>query len=676
MLHARVLRFGPVVFAAPLMGLLAGLSTPVVAQAVDSAGRDLSTLDIEELARIKVTAVARRPEAVAQASAAVAVISREDIRRSGAANLPEALRLLPGLAAARGGTRDWGISSRGFNQQSANKMLVMIDGRVVYSPIFAGVFWDVQRVPLEDIDRIELVRGPGAALWGANAVNGVINVVTRPADESRGGIAALTLGTNDQAQGEVRYGKGWGGESALRIYGMGSTEGGSDVVGGGSDLDDWQLGQGGFRADLRRGAGHFTFQGDVYAAGGGQRLQLPTPAAPFVEVVDQDLTTHGANILGRWSRRFSSRSDIGLQAYIDYAVRSQPAFFGRIGVTTFEVDFQHHLPLGQRQDLSWGLGYRLIADELTGGFTAAFDPPDRTVNLVTGFVQDEILVVPGRLSLNLGSKFEHNDYTGFELQPTGRFLWTPGLSTSIWGAVSRAVRTPSRLDSDIRLVAQVFDAPPITRVELRGSDVLEAEVLVAYELGYRIIPHERLSLDVTGFYHHYHDVRSFVPLPPESSGGDAVIPFVVSNNARSRIVGGTANVTVRVSPGSRLRGSYTYLDQTAGLQDDAPADAIPDVAPGLNPQHQVGLWASFDLPENVELDVLTRYVSRLKIDPEINDYLEADIQVAVALGERGRIALIARDLLSAQHVEFPPPGFHPARREVERQIRGKATWIF
>jgi hypothetical protein len=191
-----------------------------------------------------------------------------------------------------------------------------------------------------------------------------------------------------------------------------------------------------------------------------------------------------------------------------------------------------------------------------------------------------------------------------------------------------------------------------------------------------MIPHERISLDLTGFYHRYHDVRSFVPLPPESSGGTAVVPFVVSNNARSRAVGGTANVTLRMSPGSRLRGTYTYLDQTASLEDDAPANAIPDVAPGLNPQHQLWLWASFDLPENVELDVLTRYVSRLRIEPEVSDYLQADIQVAVALGERGRVALIARDLLSARHVEFPQPGFTLNRREIERQIRGKATWIF
>ena len=661
--------------AFPLVGLLVCLTASASAQTVDSTGGDLSTLDIDELARIKVTSVARRPEAVAQASAAVAVISREDIRRSGAANLPEALRLLPGLAAARVGTRDWAVSSRGFNAASSNKMLVMVDGRVVYSPIFAGVFWDVQRVPLEDIDRIELIRGPGAALWGANAVNGVINVITRPAGESRGGIAALILGTNDQAQGELRYGSGVGSTGAFRVYGMGSTEGSSDLETGGSDIDDWQFGQAGFRVDLPRGGDQtFTLQGDLYTAGGGQRLRLVTPAAPFLELRDEDLTAEGGNVLGRWTRRFS-QSDLAIQAYVDYAARSQPSSFGRIGVTTLDLDFQHHFPLGRRQDVTWGLGYRRIADDVTGAFPVAFVPPERSVNLVTGFIQDEIVLVPGRVALNLGSKFEHNDYTGFELQPTGRILWTPGLSTSLWGSVSRAVRTPSRVDSDVLIVAQVSDVPTLTRVELRGSNSLDAEELVAYEAGYRMVPHERLSLDITGFYHQYRQIRSFSPLPPVSSGGTTVVAYVVENNARARTVGGTASATMRISPWWRLRASYTYLDQTARLEASAPAGSIPDANPGLNPEHQVALWTALDLPHNLELDLQARYVSRLEVVPPVDDYLQTDVQLGLRIGEKLRLALAGRDLLAPSHVEFPV-GSAAVRRAIERQLRAKAAWTF
>jgi iron complex outermembrane receptor protein len=660
----------------PLFGLLVCLTGSASAQAVDSLAGDLSTLDIEELARIKVTSVARRPEAVTHASAAVAVISREDIRRSGAANLPEALRLLPGLAAARVGTRDWAISSRGFNAQSSNKMLVLVDGRVVYSPLFAGVFWDIQRVPLEDIDRIELVRGPGAALWGANAVNGVINVITRAGSESRGGIAALTVGTNDQAQGELRYGTGLGSSGAVRVYGMGSTEGSSGLEVGGSDIDDWQLAQAGFRADLARGGDQaFTLQGDVYTAGGGQRLRVLSPAPPFATMVDEDLSAEGGNVLGRWTRRFSAQSDLALQAYVDYAARSQPSSFGRIGVTTLDLDFQHHFPLGGKQNVTWGLGYRRIVDDVTGTFSIAFDPPERSVDLVTGFLQDEIVLVPGRVALSLGSKFEHNDYTGFELQPTGRILWTPGLSTSLWGGISRAVRTPSRVDSDIAIVAQVSDVPTLTRVELRGSKSLNAEEVVAYEAGYRMVPHERVSLDITGFYHQYHQIRSFTPLPPEQSGETTVVPYVVTNDARARTVGGTASATIRLNEWWRVRASYTYLEETARLEDDAPVGAIADANAGLNPAHQAMLWTALDLPQNLELDLQARYVSRLEVAPVVEDYLQADVQLGLSLGENLRVAVIGRDLLAPRHVEFPVGSSAP-RRAIERQLRAKAAWTF
>jgi iron complex outermembrane receptor protein len=437
------------------------------------------------------------------------------------------------------------------------------------------------------------------------------------------------------------------------------------------------MGQGGFRLDVEGGTAQtFTVQGDVYAAGGGQRLQVPLPAAPFTQVLDEDLTANGGNILGRWSRRFSPQSDLALQAYVDYAARSQPSSFGRIGVTTLDLDFQHHFPLGRRQGVIWGLGYRRISDDVTGAFSVIFDPPKRTVDLVTGFLQDEIVVIPDRLALNLGSKFEHNDYTGFELQPSGRILWTPSPSTSIWGAVSRAVRTPSRVDSDIRLVAQVFDAPPVTRVELRGGASLDAEELVAYEAGYRMVPHERLSLDITGFYHQYHQVRSFLPLPPESSGGMAVVPFIVTNNARARVFGGTASVTIQVSPWWRMRASYTHLDETARLEDDAPAGAIPDAAPGLNPTHQAGLWTSFNLPKNLELDVNARYVSRLDVEPAVEDYIQADVQLGMTLGEKLRVALIGRDLLTPRHVEFPRGASPEDRRAIERQMRARASWTF
>ncbi len=657
------------------LGLLASLSSVLAAQAPDSSVADLSTLDLHELAQVKVTSAARRPETLGNTSAAITLISREDIRRSGAANLPEALRLLPGLNAAQTGTRDWAVSSRGFHQRSSDKMLVLLDGRVVYSPIFAGVFWDVQLVPLDAIDRIELIRGPGAALWGANAVNGVINVVTRPAGETRGGLAALTGGTNDQAQAELRYGGRTGPEGAARAYALGSTEGGSDRADGTDAGDDWQMGQGGFRADFTRGRDDFTLQGDAYVGGGGQQLTLPTPDPPFVSQVNEDLEVHGGNVLGRWSRRFSDRSNLALQAYADYAVRTQPSQFGRIRDATIDLDFQHYFTLGHRHGILWGLGYRFIGDDVSGAFPVSFEPPSRDVNLVTGFLQDEVLLVPDRLTLNLGAKFEDNSYTGFELQPSLRLLWTPSLSTTIWAAVSRAVRTPSRIDSDLRLVAQVFDAPPITRIEALGSDTLKAEALIAYEAGYRVVPHARLSLDIAAFYHEYSQLRSVVPGSPVVDGGVVVVPFTVGNTAQAETYGATASATVRASSDWRIRASYTYQHMTAGLDDDAAPGTIADVNPGLNPSHQLSVWNSVDLPRNLELDVIGRYVSELESpQPTIEEFVQLDAQLGLAFTPRFSLALIGRNLLYPRRVEFPASS--SVQRAIERQARAKLLWTF
>jgi iron complex outermembrane receptor protein len=663
------------------LGVLASLSRVLVAQAPDSSLADLSTLDLEELARVKVTSAARRPETLGNTSAAITLISGEDIRRSGAANLPEALRLLPGLAVFRGGTREWAVSARGFHQQSSNKMLVLIDGRVVYSPIFAGVFWEVQRVPLEDVDRIELIRGPGAALWGANAVNGVINVVTRPAAETAGGLASLAGGTNDQAQVDLRYGGSVARGGAGRVYALASTEGGSDRPDGGSSEDDWQFGQGGFRTDLDRGNDLFTIQGDGYAGGGGQELLLPNPSAPFASIVNEDLEVHGGNILGRWTRRLSPRSDLALQGYVDYAVRRQPSQFGRIRDATIDIDFQHHFGLGPRHDILWGLGYRRITDDVTGAFPVAFDPASRDVNLVTGFVQDEVAVIRERLAVNLGAKFEHNSYTGFELQPTARVLWTPLLSTTVWAAVSRAVRTPSRIDSDLRLVARVLDAPPVTRIEAVGSDSLEAEVLIAYEAGYRVIPDARLSLDVSAYYHDYNRLRSLAPGPPASDGSVVVVPFIVGNQAHARSYGGTASATVTASPHWRVRASYTYLNMKAGLEDGVLPGTLPDVNPGLNPSHQLAVWNSFDLPGNLELDVMGRYISELEgtaaAGDEVDDYVQADARLGLALTSGIRLELIGRDLLSRRRIEFFQSAANPGRGgAIARQLRARLTWAF
>jgi iron complex outermembrane receptor protein len=303
------------------------------------------------------------------------------------------------------------------------------------------------------------------------------------------------------------------------------------------------------------------------------------------------------------------------------------------------------------------------------------------VNLVTGFVQDEVVVIRDRLTVNLGAKFEHNSFTGFELQPTARLLWTPSLNTTVWAAVSRAVRTPSRIDSDLRLVAQVLDAPPVTRIEALGSDTLEAEALIAYEAGYRVVPHAHLSLDVSAYYHDYNRLRSLAPGPPVLDGSVVVVPFIVGNDAHARSYGGTASATVRASSRWGIRASYTYLNMTAGVDQDALPGTIADVNPGLNPSHQLSVWSSLQLPWDLELDVLGRYVSELEgtdaAGDEVDEYVQADARLGLALTPSIRFELIGRDLLSRRRIEFFQSPTTPGRGgAIERQVRARLSWTF
>jgi iron complex outermembrane receptor protein len=405
----------------------APIAFPLSAQDPVPPGASFADLDIEELARIRVSSASRRLEPAAQATAAVFVVSRDDIRRSGASTVPEALRLAPGLQVARVTARDWSITSRGFAEQSPNKLLVLVDGRAVYSPLFAGVFWDVQDLPLEDVERIEVILGPGATLWGSNAVNGVINVITRPATDTRGGLVSARAGTAQHVTATARYGAGLGAAGALRVYGRFMDRAPSRLSDGEAGEDDWQQGQGGFRMDVdATPRDRVTVQGDLYTGSGGQVVRRALPQAPFAETVSDQLDASGGNVLGRWTHRFEDAHEIQLQGYFDRSVREVPASFGRVAVNIFDLELQHRLPLGSRHDFLWGIGYRINEDTISGTFTTALLPNARTTHLITAFAQDEITLARDRWYLTLGAKLERNDFSGAELQPNIRLRWTPG----------------------------------------------------------------------------------------------------------------------------------------------------------------------------------------------------------------------------------------------------------
>jgi iron complex outermembrane receptor protein len=659
-----------------LSTLLLGLPGTAFAQEVGRSPDDIASLDIEELARIKVTSVARRSELYTEAAAAVSVITREDIRRSGATTLPEALRLVPGLQTARLGTRDWAVSARGFNDQTTNKLLVLIDGRAVYSPFFAGVFWDVQHVPLSDVERIEVIRGPGATLWGANAVNGVINVTTRSAAETQGGTLELLGGTSDRGTGSARYGFRLGNSASARVYGMGTREPSVDLADGSEAPEDWTLGQGGFRADWAGERRSFTLQGDVYRGEGDQRYRLVTDAPPNVGIFDLEADVHGFNLLGRVTGRVGAGSEYVVQAYYDEAVRKQPDFYGRVAVRTADLDLQYHIPLGTRHDLLVGAGYRRVSDDISGSFILRFEPSSRGTDLFTGFVQDHIALVPQRLSLILGTKLEHNAYTGVEVQPNVRALWQAAPGHAVWAAVSRSVRSPSRTDVDVVATGAVVPGSPRTFIQALGTEEFRTERLVAYELGYRATPHPRVSFDLAAYYNDYDHLRSVVRQAPIIADTLIIVPLHVRNDFQGRTWGGELSVTLRLARRWRVRANYALLEVDVEPRADAPVGAVTDVVPGLNPTHQASLWSSMDLPYGIELDAIGRYVSALDTPQPVSDYLTADAQVSWRATPTLRAGVLGQDLLQRRHVEFRPPQGVVEQRYVPRRVSAFLSWRF
>lgn len=628
--------------------LLALCAVPLQAQdTVLASAQDLKGLSIEELMQIDVTSVSRRSEPFFEASSAVAVITAEELRRSGVTSLPEALRLINSLHVARQSQSTWAISTRGFNSATADKLLVLIDGRSVYTPLFSGVFWDVQDVLLEDVDRIEVIRGPGAAVWGANAVNGVINIITKPASATQGGLVTAGAGNEERGFGATRWGGTAGEHGHYRVYGKYTNRDGLDALGGGDLGNDMWLGQGGFRSDwTTAGDDTVTFQGDAYAAQIGE---------PGIDDSDRD----GGNLLGRWSRRSSERKGLELQVYWDRTHRSIPTTYEEHR-DTWDVDFQQSFRLGGRQAVIWGLGYRHTRDRTSRGGQVEFVPHHLAQDLFSGFVQDEISLLENRLRVTLGTKLEHNDWTGLEVQPNVRFSLALSERRMLWGAVSRAVRTPSRLDEDVILFFRQF--PGVAAFV--GNPGFDSEELIAWELGHRARLGPDLILDDTVFYNVYDDLRS---LEPPANGG---IPLTFGNRANAETWGFESRLNWQPVPWWSWQLSYAWLDGHVSVDPGSRAQAQPQ---GNDPEHRVLLRSLMDLSGDVELDGWLRWIDRLPA-PEVPSYFELDLHLGWHPRPALELALIGRNLLHGAHEEFGPPG--AAREVVERSLYGRATWSF
>jgi iron complex outermembrane receptor protein len=636
---------------------------------------DLSDRSLEDLMNIEVTSVSKKEQKLSQVAAAIFVISAEDIRRSGATNIPDLLRIVPGLDVAQINANTWAISARGFNLQFANKLLVLIDGRAVYTPLFGGVNWDTQDLPLEDIDRIEVIRGPGGAVWGANAVNGVINIITKRAADTHGGLLVAGGGNIDQGFGTAQYGGNAGRESDYRIFAKYLNDDHFPNLNGQNGLDGWHLLHGGFRVDSNLSTkDSLTTQGDLYTGSEGAVIVHSVFNPPGNLNVERLSELSGGNILSRWHHTFSDRSDTTFQFYFDRYTRTGPD--AREVRNTFDFDFQHHIAWGSRQDLIWGLGYRHTSDQTVGTIDEAFIPADKAGDLFTTFIQDQITLKPDRVFLTVGTKLENSYFTGFDLQPTARIAWTPSARHTFWAGVSRASRTPTRRDENLSATLAALPGP--AEVVLLGSTNAKSEHVIAYEVGYRTQPFGRVSIDATAFFNTYSDLQSVELLPDVVQTNP---PLLIHRETFGNGLHGTTGgielaANWKVSGRWTLSPGYSFLEMhlhgdPMDSQDTANVASIQ----GTNPVHQAQLRSHVELLHGLSWDAAAYFVDRLPA-PLIASHTRVDTRLSWRIAESTNLSLVGQDLLLDHHVEFNDPLQSVNSSQIKRSAYAKLTWRF
>src|SRR4051794_15383972 len=641
----------------PLLMLAAFVARADEDKPLERSMKELSALSLEDLLTLDVSVVSKQKQKVSQAAAAVSVITPEDIRRSGMTSIPELLRLSPGLDVARVDANKWAISSRGFNDVFANKLLVLMDGRTVYTPAFSGVYWDTVDYVLPDLDRIEVIRGPGATLWGANAVNGMINITTRSARDTQGWLFDGLAGSEEQI-GSVRYGGKIDDRTYYRVYGKYRNVDDSVFSDGERAQDGWEATRGGFRID-RYASDHdtFTVQGDIFAERTGETATFANFIPPaFLQRVDRVGNQSGGNVLARWTHVVSPSSDFSLQLYYDDVHRSDA--YGDYTVDTFDIDFQHRFELTHGQQLIYGAGFRFMADQFSPEHGLVVNPDSRDTFLLSAFVQDDITLVKDRLHLFLGSKFEENSYTGFEAQPSARLLWTPNERNSFWGAVSRAVRTPSRANEDLSVpIADARDPQAGLPAELNvvGNRGLYSEQLVAYELGYRSQVSKTFSVDAAAFYNVYDNLLSLQPQTPrlavDATGPRVVIDLPYSNKRRADTYGLELAANWNVTDNWRLAASYTWLNVMVHSSSSDHNPQTETLDEENVPRNQAQIRSYLDITRDLELNAAAYYVENLT-GPNIPSYVRVDLGLTWRPIKGAELSAGVQNLLDDRHKEF------------------------
>jgi iron complex outermembrane receptor protein len=665
---------------APLLARIALLVLPSLPLVAGQAP-DLTQKSLEDLMSIKVTSVSKKEQTTSQAAAAVFVISREDIAHSGALNIPDLLRMVPGLEVAQIDAANWAISARGFNGQFSNKLLVLVDGRTVYTSTFAGVFWDSQNIPLGSIEKIEVIRGPGAAVWGSNAVNGVINIITLSAADTQGATIAAGAGNGSIGPETLSYGDKIRSLGAFRVYAEGFEVNALPTMAGLDGKDDWRLVHGGFRFDSTISAkDFFTAEGETYVGNAGELAYIPLSLQPpeSATVALRNLYS-GWNLLARWNRIFSPRSEATLQVSFDRTSRGDTTY--GFGLNTFDIDLQHHIVWGTRQDIVWGLAYRLSADDISSTLRVSANPQARNTQLLSAFAQDEIAILPDRVHLSLGARVEDSDYSGVSFQPSGRLMWTPDKKNSVWAAASHADRTPARSDTNFRVNFEVLPGPgnmPIL-VSLFGNPNQKDEEVTAFEMGYRTTLTNHFSLDSTVFYNRYRDLVSVEPGAMRIEANPAPVHLLIPSSFGNGLYGEASGIETyakwRLTRFWTLDPGYAYyslhLHKFAASQDTGSVSGTE----GGNPNHQAQLRSNLDLPWKLQWSASAYFVNRLPAQ-SIPSYTRLDAGLNWRAGESVSLSVEGQNLLKNLHPEFSGTDSTVQSGLMRRVVFGKITWSF
>jgi iron complex outermembrane receptor protein len=653
-----------------------GAATGTAAEA-DGGADLLPELSLEQLMQVTMTSPSRKSQTLLDVSSAVFVINQEDIRRSGATTIPDLLRMVPGVQVASIDGNTWAISIRGFNGTFANKLLVMIDGRSVYTPLYGGVFWEVQDTVLEDIERIEVIRGSGSTVWGANAVNGVISIITKNAQDTNGTRLTGLAGNRERGSASVRYGSAFGEHTNYRIYAKYLNRG--DTVSTSTPAGDAiEMSRGGFRIDsLPTNDLTLTLQGDLYGGSAGKAFTVPTLSSPFNATLSQTSNLFGANLLSRIDWLQSETSKASLQLYYDRT--SRDTSLASEGRDTVDLDLQHNWRVSASHELTWGAGYRFLHDTTKG--TRDFillTPESRSEVLLNLFLLDEITLLPETLRLSVGTKLEHTEFTGWGLQPSARLLWTPHRGYSVWGAVTRSTRTPSRGEQDAKKGLQVL--PPSqasgqlpTVLLATGNRQLDPESLLAYEVGFRADLSQSLAVDISTFYNLYHGIIFPSRGTPFRDGTQVTVPLNLTNANKYQSSGAELALQWQPYQWWTLKGGYAYIHFTGAGVDDS-------LAIRATPAHQGTLRSMFSLRPDLDLDLWARYVAKNRYPffngtGEIPAYLTMDLRLAWRPVVGLELSLVGQNLLDDRHLESVSD-LSAARHEVQRTVYGKAAWAF